>query len=135
MNDGRKQELIERHLDGALTAEEKQAFEAKRQRDPAFDQRVRSDEALAKIFEATGEFRFESDFATRVISRLDAPDRSTLDELMAMLWQYFPRVAAPASLLTAAIMTSNYRSAADGASIIEALLGLPGGGLVLGVGM
>ena len=126
--------LLERYLDGSLTPTELETFKALRSHDPTFDASVVDAEALGRVVEGSGPLGFQPGFEARVMAQINARAAFVSDDAMMLLWRMFPRVAVPASALTVLIMLNNYLGAPAGASILEALFGLPARNIVAVLG-
>lgn len=130
--------LIEKAIDGTLSAEEAEAFEVLAQERPALADRVRRETELHGVLRAAAPDRFTPFFDQKVMRRLAEAGRSgaeaaaqQIEESLAFV---FRRLAVPAVAACLLLAVTNVYQAQSGPfgselSVAEAMFGLPPTGL------
>lgn len=118
--------LLQRALDGELTAEQKERLAALLDESPELGQELRSRERLWTLVKANREDSFGPFFATRVMARVSS---GTADDAFAQALAWvFRRVAVVAVLLIVALTVYNMsvqQSFGNHRTPLETVLALP----------
>ena len=117
--------LVTRYLDGDLSDEEKATFDRLVKQNATLARRVHEAKAIETLVAEAPTARFKPFFASRVVSRITAEQRSPSIEFADAIARLFPRIAAPAGAVAAFFMAGNVSAAAADVSFIEAVLGMP----------